>query len=63
MMFGRALCDAKRPQAASRHGIGLAIGAAAGNLQAARRDAHVAEWQTRTAQDRMGKPVEVRLLS
>ena len=25
--------------------------------------AHVAEWQTRTAQDRMGKPVEVRLLS
>jgi hypothetical protein len=34
-----------------------------GNLQAARSDAHVAEWQTRTAQDRMGKPVEVRLLS
>src|ERR1041384_5005400 len=25
--------------------------------------ARVAEWQTRTAQDRMGKPVEVRLLS
>ena len=25
--------------------------------------AHVAEWQTRTAQDRMGKPVEVQLLS
>jgi len=23
----------------------------------------VAEWQTRTAQDRMGKPVEVQLLS
>jgi hypothetical protein len=25
--------------------------------------AHVAEWQTRTAQDRMGKPVEVQILS
>ncbi len=25
--------------------------------------AHVAEWQTRTAQDRMGRPVEVRVLS
>jgi hypothetical protein len=25
--------------------------------------AHVAEWQTRTAQDRMGQPVEVRVLS
>jgi hypothetical protein len=30
---------------------------------APRQKAHVAEWQTRTAQDRMGKPVEVRLLS
>ena len=25
--------------------------------------ARVAEWQTRTAQDRMGQPVEVRVLS
>jgi hypothetical protein len=41
----------------------LAVGAAVGNLQAAQRGAHVAEWQTRTAQDRMGQPVEVRLLS
>ncbi len=36
---------------------------AARNLAAVSRQAHVAEWQTRTAQDRMGKPVEVRLLS
>jgi hypothetical protein len=60
MLFDLALRDAKRSPGTESP---LAIGAAAGNLQAARRDAHVAEWQTRTAQDRMGKPVEVRLLS
>ena len=43
--------------------IPLAIRGAARTLLAAQRSAHVAEWQTRTAQDRMGKPVEVRLLS
>ena len=63
MIFDLALRDAKRHKRPPGTESPLAIGATAGNLQAARRDAHVAEWQTCTAQDRMGKPVEVRLLS
>ena len=55
--------NARGRSAPRLHETALAVTAAAGNLQAALRDAHVAEWQTRTAQDRMGKPVEVRLLS
>jgi hypothetical protein len=44
-------------------GFALARTRRARTLATAPRKAHVAEWQTRTAQDRMGKPVEVRLLS
>jgi hypothetical protein len=43
--------------------IALAPARRARTLAPATEQAHVAEWQTRTAQDRMGKPVEVRLLS
>lgn len=44
-------------------GFALAPARGARTLATAPQQAHVAEWQTRTAQDRMGKPVEVRLLS
>ena len=44
-------------------GCALARHGGCGQLSSRFSQAHVAEWQTRTAQDRMGKPVEVRLLS
>ena len=48
---------------APARGIALALHRAVSNLEPRWHHAHVAEWQTRAAQDRMGKPVEVRLLS